>query len=108
MEESEHRDPPTPAPHQFAGMPMPTMKYFLTHLFSVDHPQFLFAYCTVGAFFATLVFGISVVSVPMMLDRGAESGTPIESTHSSQCRRRQNYSGTPKNASGNRGVPDYP
>jgi uncharacterized membrane protein len=51
---------------------MPTMEHFLTHLFSVDHLQFLFAYCTVGAFFATLVFGISVVSVPMMLDRDTD------------------------------------
>jgi uncharacterized membrane protein len=39
---------------------------------SIQHLQFLAAYCVVGGVFASLVFGISVVSVPMMLDRDTD------------------------------------
>ncbi|MGD9602679.1 MAG: DUF2189 domain-containing protein [Gammaproteobacteria bacterium] len=51
---------------------MPTMEDFLTHLFDDAHLVFLVVYCAVGAFFASLVFGISVVAVPMMLDRNTD------------------------------------
>jgi uncharacterized membrane protein len=34
--------------------------------------EFLLAYVCVGGFFAVLVFAISVVSVPMMLDRNTD------------------------------------
>ena len=40
--------------------------------FSLDNLEFLFAYFCVGGFFAVLVFAISVVSVPMMLDRDTD------------------------------------
>jgi len=39
---------------------------------SPEHLQFLAVYCLVGGFFASLVFGISVVAVPMMLDRDTD------------------------------------
>lgn len=48
---------------------MPTVEGFLGQLASVDNLEFLIAYACVGGFFATLVFAIGVVSVPMMLDR---------------------------------------
>jgi uncharacterized membrane protein len=51
---------------------MPTVEGFLGQLFSLDNIEFLFAYCCVGGFFAILVFAISVVSVPMMLDRDTD------------------------------------
>jgi uncharacterized membrane protein len=37
-----------------------------------DNVEFLLAYACVGGFFAILVFAISVVSVPMMLDRDTD------------------------------------
>jgi len=51
---------------------MPSVDRFLEQMFSLDNIEFLFAYVCVGGFFAVLVFAISVVSVPMMLDRNTD------------------------------------
>ena len=51
---------------------MPDMHGFLAQVVSLDHIEFLLAYLCVGGFFAVLVFAISVVSVPMMLDRNTD------------------------------------
>ena len=51
---------------------MPTVAGFSGRSFSLDNLEFLFAYFCVGGFFAVLVFAISVVSVPMMLDRDTD------------------------------------
>jgi len=51
---------------------MPSVDRFLEQIFSLDNIEFLFAYFCVGGFFAVLVFAISVVSVPMMLDRNTD------------------------------------
>lgn len=51
---------------------MPSVEHFLGDALAVDHLQFLFAYCFVGAFFASLVFAIAVISVPLMLDRNTD------------------------------------
>jgi uncharacterized membrane protein len=48
---------------------MPTVAGFLAQIVSPENLEFLFAYLCVGGFFAVLTFAISVVSVPMMLDR---------------------------------------
>jgi len=51
---------------------MPTAATFLEKLLSPDNFDYLVAYACVGGFFALLVFAISVVSVPMMLDRNTD------------------------------------
>ena len=51
---------------------MPSVHGFLGQIVSPDNLEFLVAYACVGGFFAILVFAISVVSVPMMLDRGTD------------------------------------
>ena len=51
---------------------MPSVAGFLDQMLSPDNLEFLFAYFCVGGFFALLVFAISVVSVPMMMDRGTD------------------------------------
>ena len=51
---------------------MPSVDRFVDQIFSLDNIEFLFAYFCVGGFFAVLVFAISVVSVPMMLDRDTD------------------------------------
>jgi uncharacterized membrane protein len=51
---------------------MPSVDRFMEQIFSLDNIEFLFAYFCVGGFFAVLVFAISVVSVPMMLDRNTD------------------------------------
>jgi uncharacterized membrane protein len=52
--------------------PMPTVAGFLQRMLSPDNAEFLLAYACVGGFFAVLTFAISVVSVPMMLDRDTD------------------------------------
>lgn len=51
---------------------MPTVATFLQQLIAPENLEFLFAYFCVGGFFAVLTFAISVVSVPMMLDRNTD------------------------------------
>jgi uncharacterized membrane protein len=51
---------------------MPSVDGFLEQILSLKNFEFLFAYFCVGGFFAMLVFAISVVSVPMMLDRNTD------------------------------------
>lgn len=51
---------------------MPDLNGFLAQVVSFKHLEFLLAYLCVGGFFAVLVFAISVVSVPMMLDRNTD------------------------------------
>ena len=48
---------------------MPTVATFFQQILSFDNVEFVVAYACVGGFFAVLTFAISVVSVPMMLDR---------------------------------------
>jgi len=56
----------------FFTQDMPSVEDFMGQVFSVEHIDFLLAYLCVGGFFAILVFAISVVSVPMMLDRNTD------------------------------------
>jgi uncharacterized membrane protein len=51
---------------------MPTVAGFVGQMLSPDNLEFVLAYLCVGGFFALLVFAISVVSVPMMLDRDTD------------------------------------
>jgi uncharacterized membrane protein len=57
----------------FFSSGMPTLKSFLAQVVSVEHLDFLLTYFAVGALFAGIVFAVSVVSVPMMLDRGTDT-----------------------------------
>lgn len=56
----------------FSTQGMPTLDDFLDRVVSLDNLEFVLAYLCVGGFFAMLVFAISVVSVPMMLDRNTD------------------------------------
>jgi len=51
---------------------LPTAATFLEQLIAPDNIDYLVAYTCVGGFFAVLVFALSVVSVPMMLDRNTD------------------------------------
>ncbi|HTN47946.1 MAG TPA: DUF2189 domain-containing protein [Burkholderiaceae bacterium] len=57
----------------FFSSGMPTLESFLGRVMSVEHLDFLVTYFAVGALFAAIVFAVSVVSVPMMLDRGTDT-----------------------------------
>ena len=56
----------------FYSGPMPTVGAFVQQLTSPGNLEFVLVYACVGGIFAVLVFAISVVSVPMMLDRGTD------------------------------------
>jgi len=49
------------------------LKGFLAKAFSLGNIEFVLVYFAAGSVFATLVFAVSVVSVPMMLDRGNDA-----------------------------------
>jgi len=57
----------------FFSTGMPTLEGFLAQVLSVEHLDFVLTYVAVGALFAAIVFAVSVVSVPMMLDRGTDT-----------------------------------
>ena len=52
---------------------MPDFKGSLLALLSADHLPFVVAYLAVGGVFAGLIFAISVVSIPMILDRPVDA-----------------------------------
>jgi uncharacterized membrane protein len=57
----------------FFSSGMPTLKGFIVQVVSFEHLDFLLTYFAIGAVFAAIVFAVSVVSVPMMLDRGTDT-----------------------------------
>ena len=56
---------------------MPTLGSFMTQILKFDNIEFLLAYLAVGGFFAMLVFAVSVVSIPMMLERNKDTITAM-------------------------------
>ncbi len=57
----------------FFSSGMPTLSGFLGRVASPEHWDFVLTYFAVGGLFATIVFALSVVSVPLMLDRGTDT-----------------------------------
>lgn len=61
----------------FYNKGMPTMHGFLAQLFSLNNVEFLFVYGCIGFIFASIVFAISWVSIPLMLDRDTDAITSM-------------------------------
>lgn len=61
----------------FYNKGMPTVESFMAQLFSLESVEFLVAYGCIGFIFASIVFAISWVSIPIMLDRDRDSITSI-------------------------------
>ena len=57
----------------FFSSGMPTLQNFFSQVVSADHVDFVLTYFAVGGVFASIAFAVSVVSVPMMLDRGTDT-----------------------------------
>lgn len=57
----------------FFSSGMPSLDSFLQRVVNPEHWDFVATYFAVGGLFAVIVFAISVVSVPMMLDRGTDT-----------------------------------
>lgn len=56
---------------------MPNLSGFLNQVIKLENIEFVAVYIGVGLVFATLVFAISVVAIPMMLDRRADAITSM-------------------------------
>lgn len=56
---------------------MPNLSGFLSQVVSLENLEFLLVYCCVGFVFALLVFAVSVVSIPLMLDRNQDAVTSM-------------------------------
>jgi len=56
---------------------MPSIAGFLKQVVSLENIEFLMVYFFVGLLFASIVFAISVISIPLMLDRGQDAVTSM-------------------------------
>jgi len=54
---------------------MPSMSGFLRHVISTDHIGFLMVYFAIGGLFALIAFAISLITIPLMLDRNLDAIT---------------------------------
>ena len=61
----------------FSTTSFPTLKGVLLSIFSLDNAAFVFAWLGVGFLFASIVYAIGVVAVPMMLDRKDDTLTAV-------------------------------
>ena len=61
----------------FYNKGMPTMQGFLSQLFSLNNLEFIAVYSCIGFIFASIVFAISWVSIPLMLDRDTDAITAM-------------------------------
>jgi uncharacterized membrane protein len=57
----------------FASHDYPTLQSMLAQNVSVENLEFLLVWAGVGFVFASIVFSVSVVSVPLLLDREADT-----------------------------------
>jgi uncharacterized membrane protein len=57
----------------FSAGGIPRVDRFLTQVLSLEHADFVITWLAVGALFALIVFAVSVVSVPLMLDRDTDT-----------------------------------
>lgn len=56
---------------------LPNLSGFLNQVLRLDNLEFLVVYTAIGGLFAALVFALSVVSIPIMLDRGQDAITAM-------------------------------
>lgn len=61
----------------FYTQELPSLSGFLKQVVSFENLEFLLVYFGVGAIFALLVFAVSVVSIPLMLDRNQDAITSM-------------------------------
>lgn len=56
---------------------MPNLTGFLTQVMAFENLEFLAVYFGIGLIFATIVFALSIVSIPLMLDRNQDAITSM-------------------------------
>ncbi|MCB1962212.1 MAG: DUF2189 domain-containing protein [Rhodocyclaceae bacterium] len=61
----------------FYNNEMPNLSGFLEQIIKLENIEFLTVYFCIGLLFATIAFGVSVVSIPLMLDRNQDAVTAM-------------------------------
>ena len=61
----------------FYNNEMPNLSGFLEQIIKLENIEFLTVYFIIGLIFATIAFGVSVVSIPRMLDRNQDAVTAM-------------------------------
>lgn len=61
----------------FYTQEMPNLSGFLEQILAFENLEFLLVYMCVGLLFATIVFAVSVVAIPLMLDRNQDAVTAM-------------------------------
>ena len=56
---------------------LPNLSGFLEQILALENLEFLLVYFCVGLLFATIVFAVSVVAIPLMLDRNQDAITAM-------------------------------
>ncbi|MBX3680028.1 DUF2189 domain-containing protein [Cognatazoarcus halotolerans] len=56
---------------------LPNLSGFLEQILALENLEFLMVYFCVGLLFATIVFAVSVVAIPLMLDRNQDAITAM-------------------------------
>lgn len=56
---------------------MPTLTGFMQQVVSLENIEFIVVYCAVGLLCASIVFAVSVVAIPLMLDRNQDAVTAM-------------------------------
>ena len=64
----------------FYGTDSPTLKQFVVDVMGLKHIGFIVVYTTTGLMFALVVFALSAVSIPMLLDRNCDALTAIRTS----------------------------
>lgn len=64
----------------FYGNESPSLQQFFGDVLALKHTGFIVIYTTTGLMFALVVFALSVVSIPMLLDRNCDALTTIRTS----------------------------
>jgi len=64
----------------FYGKDSPSLAQFIADAMALKHTAFLVAYTAAGSVFAAVVFVLSVVSIPMLLDRNCDALTAMRTS----------------------------
>lgn len=64
----------------FYGNESPTLQQFVADVLAFRQTGFLVVYTAIGSIFAAVVFALSVVSIPMLLDRNCDALTAIRTS----------------------------
>ena len=64
----------------FYGNESPNLQQFIADVLAFKHTAFIVVYSAIGSMFAAVVFALSAVSIPMLLDRNCDALTAIRTS----------------------------